>query len=433
MAALAVPAPAAADHVYATAVGLGRVGHGPVRTAPSGIDTDRFDNVYVADFGNHRIQKFSPDGELIDAVGSSGSGDGQFRPRSTWRSTAQRRRVRRRPGRPTASRSSSRTAPAAWARNGTTGAGQFDTPSGVATDSAATCTSPTRERPGAEVRLRPEHFQLGLGLRRRPDSSNPRGHRRVAGSTVYVTDYGNDRGAALGHQRIVSSARSTASGGGNPAFNGPDRRVASSADRKGASWSTTTTTASSSSRSGGRLEFKWARPARRRPVRRPRGRRHRHRSNRFFVTRRRTRTGCSGSTGRSTGSVVRTSGTRLVFEADSGAANAVVVSQSGSTTRSRTSAAATGSRPTRSPRGTPAARPNADHLDPRHTAGRNRLTIAFSGRPPCRRTATVHVTRHGGSGRRHARRRGRRRRPHRRRWQRRRGLATSGAGDGRRP
>ncbi len=72
MAALAVPAPAAANHVYAK-LQWGSPGSGPGQfNGADGIDTDRFDNVYVADFGNHRIQKFSPDGELHHPVGDPG-------------------------------------------------------------------------------------------------------------------------------------------------------------------------------------------------------------------------------------------------------------------------------------------------------------------------------------------------------------------------
>src|SRR5207249_1264036 len=34
--------------------------------------------VYVADFGNDRVQVFSPDGVLLTSLGARGSGDGQF-------------------------------------------------------------------------------------------------------------------------------------------------------------------------------------------------------------------------------------------------------------------------------------------------------------------------------------------------------------------
>ena len=35
-------------------------------------------NVFVADFYNHRIQKFAPDGTFLTSFGSRGSGHGEF-------------------------------------------------------------------------------------------------------------------------------------------------------------------------------------------------------------------------------------------------------------------------------------------------------------------------------------------------------------------
>jgi hypothetical protein len=46
---------------------------------PQGLCFDSGDNLYVADTGNHRILKFSPDLELLWEVGAEGSGAGQFR------------------------------------------------------------------------------------------------------------------------------------------------------------------------------------------------------------------------------------------------------------------------------------------------------------------------------------------------------------------
>jgi sugar lactone lactonase YvrE len=45
---------------------------------PYGLAIDDSDNVYVADTGNDRIQKFDPSGDLLTKWGASGSGDGQF-------------------------------------------------------------------------------------------------------------------------------------------------------------------------------------------------------------------------------------------------------------------------------------------------------------------------------------------------------------------
>jgi len=45
---------------------------------PRGLATDSVGNVYVADYWNHRVQKFTSDGQFITKWGSAGSSDGQF-------------------------------------------------------------------------------------------------------------------------------------------------------------------------------------------------------------------------------------------------------------------------------------------------------------------------------------------------------------------
>jgi DNA-binding beta-propeller fold protein YncE len=48
---------------------------------PSGIGLDPTDGtLLVVDFGGNRVQRFTPEGELLDGWGKSGSGEGQF----TW-------------------------------------------------------------------------------------------------------------------------------------------------------------------------------------------------------------------------------------------------------------------------------------------------------------------------------------------------------------
>ena len=47
--------------------------------SPAGLDLDADGNVYVADSGNHRIQKFSSGGAFLAKWGTQGSGNGQFR------------------------------------------------------------------------------------------------------------------------------------------------------------------------------------------------------------------------------------------------------------------------------------------------------------------------------------------------------------------
>ena len=46
---------------------------------PHSIDVDSSGNVYVADSGNNRIQKFTSDGRFITKWGDEGVRDGQFR------------------------------------------------------------------------------------------------------------------------------------------------------------------------------------------------------------------------------------------------------------------------------------------------------------------------------------------------------------------
>lgn len=51
---------------------------GGLMAFPMGVDADRYGNVYVADFLNNRIQKFSPEGRFLTSIGTLGSGSVQF-------------------------------------------------------------------------------------------------------------------------------------------------------------------------------------------------------------------------------------------------------------------------------------------------------------------------------------------------------------------
>src|SRR5580765_5337043 len=45
---------------------------------PAGMAVDANGNVYVADYGNHRVQKFTDTGAYLTQWGTHGSGSGQF-------------------------------------------------------------------------------------------------------------------------------------------------------------------------------------------------------------------------------------------------------------------------------------------------------------------------------------------------------------------
>jgi tripartite motif-containing protein 71 len=45
---------------------------------PHSMAFDSAGNIYVSDMNNHRIQKFTSDGEFITKWGTEGNGDGQF-------------------------------------------------------------------------------------------------------------------------------------------------------------------------------------------------------------------------------------------------------------------------------------------------------------------------------------------------------------------
>jgi sugar lactone lactonase YvrE len=58
---------------------IGQAGSMPGQfNTPSGVALDATGNLYVADTGNNRIQKFDPGGNFIVSWGSTGSGNGQF-------------------------------------------------------------------------------------------------------------------------------------------------------------------------------------------------------------------------------------------------------------------------------------------------------------------------------------------------------------------
>jgi DNA-binding beta-propeller fold protein YncE len=65
------------QYQYYTSWGSSGSGAGQLNS-PRGLSTDSSGNVYVADSGNNRIQKFNSGGSYLGSWGSQGSGNGQF-------------------------------------------------------------------------------------------------------------------------------------------------------------------------------------------------------------------------------------------------------------------------------------------------------------------------------------------------------------------
>lgn len=78
-ATVADPSSGGADAPAVNAFAGGRgTGRGQFEN-PRGIAVDAAGHIYVADAGNSRIQKFSPDGEFLASLGKAGTGEGELR------------------------------------------------------------------------------------------------------------------------------------------------------------------------------------------------------------------------------------------------------------------------------------------------------------------------------------------------------------------
>jgi streptogramin lyase len=75
---LGAAAPAHAQLQFLKQWGGTGTGNGKLQGNPFDLATDAAGNVYVADSGNDRVQRFTPEGEFTGKWGSSGSQNGQF-------------------------------------------------------------------------------------------------------------------------------------------------------------------------------------------------------------------------------------------------------------------------------------------------------------------------------------------------------------------
>src|SRR6478672_4771611 len=72
------PVTAQADFGFISQWGSRGAGNGQFEGGISAINVDPAGNVYVADAGNFRVQKFTNDGQFIAAFGSKGTANGQL-------------------------------------------------------------------------------------------------------------------------------------------------------------------------------------------------------------------------------------------------------------------------------------------------------------------------------------------------------------------
>jgi hypothetical protein len=217
---LALPSAAAAAHTYAAEWGTPGSAPGEL-SLPSGIDTDSLDNVYVADFSNDRIQKFSADGELLATWGTTGSGNGQFiQPFDVAVDGSGNIYVADRANSRIQKFDSTGTYVTKWGSNGS-GPGQFTTPSGVSTDSSGNVYVADWGNHRVQKFDSSGAFLTQWGAQGALDGqfNNPSGID-VTGTTVYVTDFGNDRVQRFTTAGVFLDAFGS-TGTGDGQFSGP--------------------------------------------------------------------------------------------------------------------------------------------------------------------------------------------------------------------
>lgn len=173
---------------------------------PVGVVADGAGNVYVADSGNHRIQKFSSSGAFIAQWGSEGTGNGQFdHPGGLAVDGAGNVYVADRGNHRIQKFSSSGAFIAKWGTEGS-GNGQFSYPSDVAVDSTGNVYVSDQLNDRVQKFTSTGSFITKWGSRGTGNGEfdSPTGVAVDAGGHVYVADsgIGGDGDNGLGNHRI---------------------------------------------------------------------------------------------------------------------------------------------------------------------------------------------------------------------------------------
>ena len=185
----------------------GTQSYGPIPTAangtfrlPCGIAIDPSNNIYVADSGNCRIQKFTSDGAFLGKWGSQGPGDGQFQlpwdvatdqSGNVYVADTNNNRMQK--------FSSIGAFLGKWGSYGA-GNGQFSYPNGVAVDPSGKCYVSDVNHSRIEVFNSNGDFLLTFGTWGSEPGNFlwPRGLSWDSNNRLYVCDYGNHRVQVFG-------------------------------------------------------------------------------------------------------------------------------------------------------------------------------------------------------------------------------------------
>ncbi len=162
---------------------------------PSGVALDTSGNIYVADTKNHRIQKFSPNGTFLAKWGSRGTGNLQFSSPSSlavdvqgniYISDTENHRIQK--------LSPDGTLLAIWGSNGD-GNGQFKYPEGIAVDLQGNVYVADWDNNRIQKFDPNGKFIKKWGTRSRDEGQfvYPRGVATDLNGNVYVADSGNNR------------------------------------------------------------------------------------------------------------------------------------------------------------------------------------------------------------------------------------------------
>ena len=186
-------------------------------SSPSGVAVDSWGNVYVADLNNHRVQKFNGTGTFIAKWGSFGSLDGQFKyPRSVavdssgnvYVADLNNHRVQKFTG--------SGTYLTQWGSAGS-GDGQFGSPTGVAVDSSRNVyvVDSSNDRVQKFTGTGAFITKWGSPGSENGNFSSPTDVAVNSGGSVYVTEYYNYRVQKFGDNTVTIR---TSTGFGNVTF-----------------------------------------------------------------------------------------------------------------------------------------------------------------------------------------------------------------------